>query len=181
MKLSVARPGVRKNRVSDAQHLGIECTRTQDKTGVVVADATARSLPALAGVLTLLVTASNASEPTPTLLYDVTTETGMPHLEENLRYTITRQRRCLAHEALTSAFPILSHPALAGCRLVRETDSGDTVSFQLTCPTGHGTSGRALWQLGEHEIRGTLDVKLGGKNMTFYQRITAVPVGPCRP
>jgi hypothetical protein len=117
----------------------------------------------------------------PTLLYEVTTETGMPHLEENLRYTLTRERRCLAHEALASAFPILRHPALSGCRLEGETRADDKVSFELTCATGHGTSGRALWELGEHQIRGTLDVKLGGKNMTFYQRVTAVPIGPCPP
>jgi hypothetical protein len=146
-----------------------------------MAAATVRSLPALAGVLTLLGLAVRASEPIPTLLYEVTTETGMPHLEENLRYTITRQQRCLAHEPFASAFPILSHPALAGCRLEGEARQGDTVSLQLTCPAGHGASGRALWQLGGPQILGTLDVKLGGKNMTFYQRVTAVPVGPCRP
>jgi hypothetical protein len=26
---------------------------------------------------------------------------------------------------------------------------------------------------------GTLNVKLGGKNMTFFQRLTAKPVGRC--
>jgi hypothetical protein len=146
-----------------------------------MAAATARSLSTLACALGLLATTDRASEPMPALLYEVTTETGMPHLEENLRYTTTRERHCLSRETLSSAFPILRHPALSGCRLDGEERAADTVSFQLTCSTGHGTSGRALWQLGAHRIRGTLDVKLGGKNMTFYQRVTAVPVGPCPP
>jgi len=33
--------------------------------------------------------------------------------------------------------------------------------------------------LGEHQFRGRLDVKLGGKNMTFYQTVTALPLGAC--
>ena len=33
--------------------------------------------------------------------------------------------------------------------------------------------------LGEHQLRGRLDVKLGGKNMTFYQTVTALPLGAC--
>ena len=30
-------------------------------------------------------------------------------------------------------------------------------------------------------IRGTLDVKLGGKNMTFYQRLNGRAIGACTP
>ncbi len=61
-----------------------------------------------------------ASETMPAHLYEVTTETGMPHLEENLRYTTTREKACLAHQALAAAFPILEHPALHGCGLQNE-------------------------------------------------------------
>ncbi len=120
-----------------------------------------------------------ASETMPTRLYDVTTETGMPHLEENLRYTTERARRCLSNQPLSAVFPILEHPALQGCRLQDEVKQGDTVSYQLVCQGGHGTTGQAIWHLDEHRIRGTLNIKLGGKNMTFYQRITAVPLGSC--
>jgi hypothetical protein len=115
----------------------------------------------------------------PTRLYDLTVETGMPHLEENLRYTVTHERRCLAHQRLSAAFPILDHPALAGCRLDAEARDGDTVAYQLTCDGAHGTTGHALWKLEGARIRGTLNVKLGGKNMTFYQRVSAVPLGDC--
>jgi hypothetical protein len=120
-----------------------------------------------------------ASESLPPRLYDVTTETGMPHLEENLRYAVTRARRCLAQQDLRAAFPILDHPALNGCHLDRETREGDRITYALVCEGGHGTTGDAVWDLGQHQITGTLHVKLGGKNMTFYQRLTAKPVGAC--
>jgi len=112
-------------------------------------------------------------------LYDVTTETGMPHLEENLRYATTHERRCLTEQSFSTAFPILQHPALKGCRLDQQKREGDVISAALICEGGHQTTGEAVWLIGEHQITGTLHVKLGGKNMTFYQRVTAIPVGEC--
>ena len=105
--------------------------------------------------------------------YEVITETAMPHLEENLRYAITNERRCLRHQQLSSAFPILNHESLKGCKLENESRNEDTVSYLLICENGHGATGTAHWYLGADQIKGTLNVKLGGKNMTFYQRITA--------
>jgi hypothetical protein len=116
----------------------------------------------------------------PTKLYRVTIETGMPHLEENLRYTTTTKTSCLAHQSLAAAFPILSHPALNGCNLVGGQRGAEAISYQLVCSGGHGTTGDAVWQVSEHQARGVLHVRLGGKNMTFYQRLTAVAVGACK-
>ena len=115
----------------------------------------------------------------PVALYEVVTETGMPHLEENLRYTTTREKACLTQQSLTTAFPILQHPALRGCSLQHEARQAETVSYTLACEGGHGTSGEAVWHLEKRRLSGTLNIKLGGKNMTFYQRITAVPLGDC--
>jgi hypothetical protein len=115
----------------------------------------------------------------PARLYEVVTETGMPHLEENLRYAVTRENRCLAGDDLASAFPILKSASLADCKLRHESRRGDAISYLLTCDGGHGTTGNASWRVGEQSIVGTLSVKLGGKNMTFFQRVTARPVGKC--
>ncbi len=120
-----------------------------------------------------------ASETTPARLYEVITETGMPHLEENLRYATTRENRCLTDEELASAFPILKSASLADCKLRHESRHGDAVSYLLVCDGGHGTTGNASWRVGEQSIVGTLNVKLGGKNMTFFQRVTAKPLGQC--
>ena len=116
----------------------------------------------------------------PPALYEVTTETRMPHLEENLRYSTTQERRCVAQpESLATAFPILNHVSLKGCHLRDESRQGNTVTYLLACEGGHGTTGHATWELSNHQMTGTLHVKLGGKNMTFYQRVTAIPVGRC--
>ncbi|HEY7642254.1 MAG TPA: DUF3617 family protein [Steroidobacteraceae bacterium] len=120
-----------------------------------------------------------AAETMPAGLYEVTTETGMPHLEENLRYAVTRENRCLTGEDLAAAFPILQSASLADCKLQPEGREGEVVSFLLTCSGGHGTTGAASWRVGEHLIVGKLSVKLGGKNMTFFQRVTAKPLGQC--
>ena len=120
-----------------------------------------------------------ASDTTPARLYELITETGMPHLEENLRYATTRENRCLTGEELASAFSILKSASLADCKLRRDSRRGDADSYLLVCDGGHGTTGSASWRVGEQSIVGTLNVKLGGKNMTFFQRVTAKPLGQC--
>jgi hypothetical protein len=120
-----------------------------------------------------------ASETAPARLYEVITETGMPHLDENLRYAVTRENRCLTDEELASAFPILQHPSLADCKLRHEGRDAHVDSYLLVCEAGHGTTGNASWRVGAQLSVGQLDVKLGGKNMTFFQRVTAKPLGQC--
>jgi hypothetical protein len=114
-------------------------------------------------------------------IYELTVETGMPHLEENLRYATTYERRCATLNSLFTAFPVLKSAALTGCQLTDPERQDDLVSSVLTCSTGHGITGQAIWRLGANRARGTLNVKLGGKNMTFYQRITVASHGPCVP
>lgn len=115
----------------------------------------------------------------PAHLYMLTSETSMPHLEENLRYAVTRTKRCMTRDDLASAFPVLQHPSLAGCKLREQSAHEETISYVLLCESTSGTTGTASWRLGERIIRGTLDVKLGGKNMTFSQRVTGTLIGDC--
>jgi hypothetical protein len=122
-----------------------------------------------------------AAEPLPVRLYDVTTETGMPHLEENLRYATRHERRCLGARDLATAFWMLDHEALQGCRLevADAPERAQAAAFTLVCTHGHRTTGHALRRIEPDRLRGTLDVKLGGKNMTFFQRVTARAIGAC--
>jgi hypothetical protein len=115
----------------------------------------------------------------------------MPHLEENLRYAITHETRCLTRAELLTAFPVLNHPSMRGCTLGAPRESGEgressrlretreTLVSDLACHPDHGTKGEARWETRATELRGTLRVRLGGKNMTFSQYITAVPLGAC--
>jgi hypothetical protein len=112
-------------------------------------------------------------------LYELTTETGLPNLEENLRYAVTTEQRCLSDSDLATVFPILQHPSLADCALRDREGSDDELSYVLACEGDHGTTGTATWRLGPNVLQGTLQVKLGGKNMTLFQRITAKRLGEC--
>jgi hypothetical protein len=114
-------------------------------------------------------------------LYDIKVETTLPHLEENLRYAITRTERCLTRNDLGSAFPVLDHPSLAGCKLRERSSDAETIIYALVCDNSSGTTGTATWRLAERVMHGTLEVKLGGKNMTFSQRVTARHIGECPP
>src|SRR5712664_3638337 len=59
----------------------------------------------------------SAREEDPPAWFEITTETGMPNLEDNLRYLTTHEKRCLTRAELHRFFPVLDHPALAGCHL----------------------------------------------------------------
>jgi Protein of unknown function (DUF3617). len=129
----------------------------------------------------LIRSSAGVGETTSPQLYEIITETAMPHLEENLRYATTREQRCLEQNELRSAFSILQYAALKDCRLHEESRQEEGVSYALVCTGGHGTTGHATWQLGPTQSTGTLTVKMGGKNMTFSQRVTARVLGACSP
>ena len=104
----------------------------------------------------------------------------MPHLEENLRYATRVERMCTDPRELTTAFWMLRDVSLQDCELIKTSEEPEGVSqYQLKCYGGHGTTGSATWRFGSDTVSGTLLVRLGGKNMTFYQRITAKPLGKC--
>ena len=139
-----------------------------------------RLIPSL-GLVCAWASSSLAVEIASPRLYEMTTETGMPNLEENLRYAVVTEKRCLNTHDLSGAFWMLNDVSLQDCKLVKvpEEETNATL-YLLKCDGGHGTTGDARWQLGSDAIAGTLNVRLGGKNMTFYQRITAKPLGVCR-
>ena len=132
-------------------------------------------------VSTLCCAPCAAAQPFAPRLYEIATETGLPNLEENLRYATTHSKLCIGRAQLATAFPILQHEALKGCKLDHERSVASSVHLLLSCTSGNSATGTAEWQVDELGIRGTLDVKLGGKNMTFYQRIRGRPIGGCVP
>jgi hypothetical protein len=112
----------------------------------------------------------SSSEAAESGAYDITASTEMPHLEENLRYATTRERRCLQADEPASFFPILQHPSLEGCRL-----AGD----RLVCASPEVATGSVRLDQAPGRVTGVLEVKMGGKNMTFAQRVEAVRLGDC--
>jgi hypothetical protein len=113
-------------------------------------------------------------------LYGIETELSMPNLEDNLRYSITHGTECLTDEQLEVRFPVLTQPSVSDCQLYDRQSDGARISYHLACTAGHGTTGGVQWDWGEHQRTGVLHVKLGGKNMTFFQRVTAISLGRCK-
>ncbi len=112
-------------------------------------------------------------------VYDITAQTVMPHLEENLRDAIVRERRCLRSRDLPSLFPVLRHRSLGGCALVGQHRDDGELRFVLHCESPHVATGTARLTPGPGRITGVLEVKMGGKNTTFTQRIDGVRQGEC--
>jgi hypothetical protein len=115
------------------------------------------------------------------VLYDLVTEISMPNLDENMRYATTRERRCVAAGDLSRAFSMLEDVSLSDCRLVPADVTTEAQRRSLHCTGGHGTVGEATWSIEGRTIAGTLQVKLGGKNMTFHQRVRGRAIGSCMP
>lgn len=120
-----------------------------------------------------------ASEVLPKAFYEIAVETSMPHLDEALRYSSTREQRCLSDQDFRTAFPALSHPALKGCALKSATRHEGELSYDLHCEGKSETTGHARWRVGDRMSVGTLHVRLGGKNMTFSQRMTLTRLRAC--
>lgn len=119
------------------------------------------------------------SEAVPPGVYEINTQTLMPHLEENLRYANTRERRCIHDQTASGFFPILRHHSLTGCNLATGHRSGDTTYYPLVCDSAQETTGFAELHIVANRIDGELQIQTGGKNMTFSQRIKATRRGDC--
>lgn len=113
-------------------------------------------------------------------LYDITAETLLPHLEDNLRDAKTRTQQCLGTQSATSLFALLRHPAFAGCTLGQGHTHGDEQVFSLACANPQAASGQARIRVGASALEGVLELKMGGKNMTLSQRIRGPRLSACK-
>ena len=85
-----------------------------------------------ASILGLAFLALASSSPAQTLQpYEIVTETDMPHLEENLRYAVRRESRCLDRHDLSAAFWMLGHVSLQDCCLVKTAEDADSAAYRL--------------------------------------------------
>lgn len=112
-------------------------------------------------------------------LYELTAQTVMPHLEESLRYATTRSRQCLGTQDAAALFPLLRHEAFAGCSLDHDSSSDGEARFTLRCKNPQAATGAAHFELQATGFQAVVHIKMGGKNMTLSQRLTAPRVGAC--
>jgi hypothetical protein len=72
-------------------------------------------------------------------LYEVITETGMPHLEENLRYATRIER--MDPSDLATAFWMLRDVSLQDCKLVKLGDGAEECSTSSSATEGMARPG----------------------------------------
>lgn len=116
--------------------------------------------------------------------YHVTRETVLPHLEEALRYATTRETLCLSTQPADVLFPLLEHPAFAGCTLQPAPAPADAAGvadqhWALHCSNAGAASGEASLRTEPGRFTAVLQVKMGGKNMTLSQRVQGARRGGC--
>lgn len=123
--------------------------------------------------LALSVPAAADDHPFPPGQYEITWQTVMPHLDE-MRRISDRETRCLRGDP-SELFPVLRQPALRGCTL----GTSAAGRYRLACTSDRVASGNATLSGDTSTLRGALTVKMGGKNMTFSQHVTATRRGSC--
>ena len=116
--------------------------------------------------------------------YEIASTMLMPHLDE-MRRQVSHHTRCIKDDRPADLFPVFEQHALRGCTLgyekVVETASGARHDYVLSCASARVASGTASIERAGQKRVGMLAVKMGGKNMTFSQRIEAQRGAPCTP
>ena len=133
-------------------------------------------------LVSLLVSQLANSEPVevPPGRYEVKAQTLLPNLHNSLRYTDTQKTQCLDNQDASSLFPILDHVSFVGCTLVSRHTSTDQKRFALVCKNPQAATGEALFSISANTFNAVLNVKMGGKNMKFSQRITGHRLSACK-
>ena len=113
----------------------------------------------------------------PKAQYEIIAKTLLPHLEENLRNTITKEKRCLDEIEINTLFPILMHPSFNQCGLSTLINADNI--YELGCENSDAASGRAILEIENDRFSANLKIKMGAKNMTMTQTVIATKVNDC--
>lgn len=135
------------------------------------------TLPLLLLVLAVPAAADEPSVLLPAGRYRLASQMQMPHLEE-MRRQVAHLTRCIADDDLRALFPVLDQPALRGCALGFPRALAKGMHYSLVCQSARVASGTADVERTRRGVIGMLRIKMGGKNMTFTQRVEAERLAP---
>jgi hypothetical protein len=138
-----------------------------------------RLLVAVGGLGALNTMAATSEFALPAGEYAIHSNMVMPHLDE-MRRIIAEDSRCLAKDNAPALFPVMRQPALRGCTFGFGEVRDQSLHYVLVCQTALVATGTAELTRRGGRIIGNLVVKMGGKNMTFAQRVEAVRAGDCQ-
>lgn len=105
----------------------------------------------------------------------------MPHLDE-MRRIVDEETRCLAAADMRGFFPVMRQPALNGCAFGFPQAWPGGLRYVLVCHSARVATGTAALTRTRDGLVGDLQIKMGGKNMTFSQRVEGRLIGTdCSP
>lgn len=89
--------------------------------------------------------------------------------------------RCITPDDLRSggAFFILSDNPLKRCPLIDYQTSARSATYRIVCEGPNRGSASALFDLQENAYRGTIQMNMGGKNMTMAETQVGKRIGDC--
>ena len=140
-----------------------------------------RTLPALASVVAAMAaTTSIAANPLLAPgLYQVDVRIALPNVQDVAApFVVTR---CVRPADLESgeAFSILSENPLRICDLLDYQTTEGAVSYRIACPGPNKGSAVAVFQTTATTFRGSIEMNMGGKNMTMSETQSGTRIGNC--
>jgi hypothetical protein len=113
-------------------------------------------------------------------LYRIEVRIVLPNVRESTQPMIVI--RCIDSSAFQSgrAFSILSENPLAQCNTLDYAINAGTASYRIACPGPNRGTAVAVFHTTSTAYRGSIDMDLGGKNMTMSETQSARRIGSCR-
>lgn len=112
-------------------------------------------------------------------LYQVEVRIALPNVQDAAApFVVTR---CVRPADLESgdAFSILSKNPLRTCDLLDYQATDGAVSYRIACPGPNKGSAVAVFQTTATTYRGSIQMNMGGKNMTMSEMQAGTRIGNC--
>ncbi len=112
-------------------------------------------------------------------LYRVEVRIALPNVQDAAApFVVTR---CASPADLESgkAFSILSKNPLRACDLLDYQTTDDAVSYRIACPGPNKGSAVAMFRTTATTYRGSIQMNMGGKNMTMSETQAGTRIGNC--
>jgi hypothetical protein len=112
-------------------------------------------------------------------LYQVEVRIALPNVQDAAAPVVLT--RCVSPADLKSgqAFFVLSHNPLRNCDLLDYQVTGGAASYRIACPGPNKGSAVAVFETTAITYRGSIEMNMGGKNMTMSETQAGKRIGDC--
>ncbi|HTT37198.1 MAG TPA: DUF3617 family protein [Burkholderiales bacterium] len=133
------------------------------------------------GIAASMGTASEAADSLPVPgLYRVEVRISLPNVQDTAAPMLLT--RCIGADDLQSgrAFFVMSENPLKSCDLLDYRVTAGTAVYRIACPGPNKGSAVAVFDTAATSYHGTIQMNMGGKNMTMSEAQAATRIGDCR-